>query len=220
MALQKNKNSGTMSAVTNNDLFGLDDVSKPVELTGKSGKEEYKPIATTKSSKRFDSDVVIKGNTKTILSAGVGSITNDYGPKQQIGMNTWNNLEEIKNTPSNREKTIANANEIKRLRNGLKEDRLSKMVEAAQGVDTRNGSTVMRQSTQSEKSVDNTSYIKNRNSIFDVVEGKEAFAGIPEKTTGENLSEIKDRQVDKSCNVSIPMSTKKITSKMFDNLGK
>ena len=151
--------------------------------------------ATIEKAKKLDNNEAVNSRfSNAILSAGQGSITNIGGPKKQLGSETNNSiwdsgvLERIAGTPSNKEKTAEDKEEIETLRNSMKSGRIDEMVESLKETDQRKDATVTGMSEYHDR--DARSYqLPSRNiSIFDTKEEMD-FRRVPEKTAGEQSIE-------------------------------
>jgi len=232
MALQKHKNSGKISCFESlfedkPDMFAKAETEIKAE---KKAREEIRPQGVVRSKKRFDPDNLI-GQGKLsmpnrILSAGLGEIKDEGGSKSQLGSQNnnsiWNpnRLDEMKEIKSSKEKTIEAREETEKLRNSMKKDRMDEMVESLSKTDTRKDANIQSASSHSERATHEPS-MKRHNSIFDALDGKDAFSRIPEKTAGESLSDVKGRKEkadDRYIKNYGTKSSKSITSDLFDRL--
>jgi len=216
----------------NQDSQKINFIDKAIDVLNKDKtvSESKKPLGfelkgTVKNPKRFNPQNVIGSNNR-VVSAGIGSITDNNGPKKQIGSETNNSIWEpdklgkMSGQKSNDEKTKDAKKEIDKIRKGMKQSRLDEMVDNLQQTDIRNDSTIRSSSPHMERSSMKPA-MKNHISLFDQTEGKNDFDRIPEKTAGENLQENKDRKTHKDTSwrgLKTPTSTKKVVSRMFDIL--
>ena len=227
MPLQRHKKSSRIGCL--DSLFGEEE-KKPKYRESKKEVEKKKKEGQgiVRSKKRFDPDLLIGdhlSSNKKILSGGEGAITdgpssakqNRTGAKNSIF--DPNHIGDISKVKDNREKTAEERTETARLRNGLKQKRLTEIAEHLSDTDTRKESTVHGVTPQRERSVNNPP-MKRHISLFDQFEGKDDFAGVPNKTDGEVLTDnIKAKASNKKDRVpNTGTSTKRRVSSLFDSM--
>ena len=183
-------------------------------------REEYKPQATSKLSE-FNPLVDSRNPSKSITSSSGGTQTDIGGPKKYMGSQTnnsiWNpdTIEKLIQSQDNKEKTIAEKNEIKDIKEQMQKDRIDSLVEALQNVDQRKQATI--QPIEPMKDCSTNKAPKRNISIF--VNGD--YERVPEKTDGEKLSDKlaeKKAKDDSWKDNKGTLSSKKIVSSLFDKL--
>ena len=178
--------------------------------------EEQKPLQSSEPIKK-EKQPDIK-NDRSILSAGVGEITDTGGPRRQLGTQTNNSiwdssvLDKLANTPSNKEKTLDKKENIDRLRNSLKQGRIDEMVQSLQDTDTRKDAGVRNIGEYTERGAKYQMPTRHM-SIFD---SDTDFGRVPNKTAGEAVTEeiIKPKEKDDSWKET--KGTKKVNN-VLDN---
>ena len=220
MKLQKNKNSTKISCLS-------DDKSQEKIVEKKQETKTIdQPVGLTRSKKVFDPSITMS-LPHSILSAGGGSIKDTGGPgRSQTRMSTSNTifeedkLEKMSKEISNKERTQQNREDINKLRNGLKRERLDEMVEGLRSTDNRKAASISSMAPHTEQSTRSGS-MKNHISIFDQFEGKNDFNRVPEKSVGEKLTGMQERssRVDDTWRGIKPaFSSKDINARIVDSM--
>ncbi len=180
--IQKVSNEKTISILEN--LLNKKADQTENKVVEKKAKEQ---VSKLEPAKKMDNKSMVSRGHK-VLSATSAKVTDIGGPKKQIGSETSNsiwdsgNLEKLKNSVDNKEKTAKEREDINKLRKGMKQERLDEMVANLQDTDTRKTSTVNSMAPHAGSRYKTP---KNAISIFD----KGEFERVPEKTDGEKAAE-------------------------------
>jgi shikimate kinase len=170
--------------------------------TAKNSTKVDRPIEEVmeeQKSRKIENEKVINSirSANSILSAGGGTIKEDGGPRKYIGAETQNSiwdtdvLKKLSTQKTNKEKTIEEKEHNQRVRNGIRQEELDKMVDALQETDTRKVCSVK----EIEGSFSNNYNVpKNSLSIFDT----KVFDNMPEKTAGEEMAEKVRKEKEKT----------------------
>ena len=159
--------------------------------------------------------------SKSILSAGEGSITDDGGSNSQIKFQTSNSiwdsekLSSLSTQPDNKEKTMSEKKDISQKQAEIRQSRVDDMVDGLKNSDTRKDNTVSNVGEYNASS----NYRKPQNgmSIFD---SEMDFSRVPEKTAGEKASEEVNRpkEKDESWKNGKNISSNSLFNNLFDKL--
>jgi len=214
---------------TSGDLHRQQAQNKILFLEGESVLEPEKKAETkvdAKPAQKLDNDFGKNPHLtdKSIFSASYEGIKDTGGPSKQMQVPTsntiWDNdvLQRMANNQelTSREKTQQDKGEIQDNRRSMQQERMDALAEGLQNTELRNASNVSKSGTHEGS---NYNISKSVMSIFDT---EKNFERLPEKTTGESISEKRQAEKDQKDNSwrggSGQLSSKDVTNRLFDAL--
>lgn len=187
--------------------------------------EKDRSWATQKPASRMDNNSAIDSRGSKFLSAGMGQVSDDRGPRKHIGSHNQNSMwdsgviDRLAKQQGNDEKTSAERESIEKTRNGFKQERMDALVEGIREADTRKDSGVTSMGGVDGSGSRKSYRMPSQNiSIFD---DNSNFSRIPEKSKGDKIRESarKPKERDDSWKkVSGTTNTKSLMDSLFDKL--
>jgi hypothetical protein len=160
--------------------------------------------ATQKPNTRMSNSSAIDSRGSKFLNSGKGDVSDDRGPKKQLGVHNQNSMwdsgviDRLAQTKRSDENMSEEKSSREKVKNGFREDRMNELAEGIRNVDTRKAETIENMSAQ-DGSADRKAYQRPSNhiSIFD---DSADFSRLPTKTRGEKVAETarKPREKDLS----------------------
>lgn len=182
------------------DMFNLPDkpfsehkpeMKKDIKRETREKDFSWKELGNQRPTRSNNSEGIENSRSSRILSAGMGTVSDNGGSKKQMGTETQNSIWDSEilskrgKLKSNDEITKAEKEDSQKIRNGFKQERLDSMVEAIRNIDTRKSNSITSLSNREGTSESN----KRPNSNISVFDKDSNFERLAEKTEGEKLAE-------------------------------
>jgi len=197
--------------------------SKNNKDTQNNKQEDFAKTIKEQKSKRLSCKDDGLKNSHSILAGHSGGLTDMGGPKKHIKMETSNTIwdtsrnENLIKSIDSKEETRQEKQKIAELKQKQEKDRIDSIVNSLKETDNRKASSILSSREQSSE----TNKYKSPTANISIFDQKE-FERLPEKTSGEKVSEenkIRKSQKDESWKSNGKcLSSKDVTSKLFDNL--